>query len=209
MRTIDNAIEDLNKLISNPEGEEMTLNNCHVHGMISYVFGVSKVNRQFDGGAFLTRAFIASDIINPYDIQMHTHKYNLTIIPLTSGVRNISAKKKRKHSTLFLDEYIYKEGKFKYKDVTNLEIKDIPLQVGVPFIMKSTDIHTIYTTEGNTCWVVIESPRSSKEEVGSSRFYGIPFKTEGLYTKPKENEITAARDKVSELIKLQLHKTKL
>ena len=49
----------------------MSLKNCHAKGLFSLV--VESNNGQ------LLRVFVAQEDVNPFDIQLHSHKYDLTI----------------------------------------------------------------------------------------------------------------------------------
>jgi hypothetical protein len=173
---------------------EMSLADCHIKGVFSLVIGGSEHGR-------LTRVFIATKKIEMGDIQLHSHRYPLTITTLTNGFTHHIATIGGVLSPLGASSFIYKSplngghglecGGYQWFD---LESTNYP--AGVVASLNYSDIHTVSCKKG-TMWVVEEHGFNTD----SSVVLGVPFKTDGLYNAPKQFQINDMFDKVRSQLK--------
>lgn len=175
-----NHFEKLLELAKNARREslEMSLDDCHADGLFSLVI---------DGTApgELTRVFIAEEQIKPYQIQMHSHKYDLEITALTLGIRHHYFQGKSDMAVKMpcftydsLDKSFERDhDSFGYTETIDLP----PLSV---IRLNSFDIHTV-SCEESSAWVVQEIDLQESK----SMFLGEPFTVEGLYNRPGFDKI--------------------
>ena len=192
--------EELYEMMLNVSREslDMSIADCHINGCFSLVVGGTEHGK-------LTRVFIATKKINPFDIQFHSHRYGLKI-GVIHGVfehhiaRNVP-KDKCSPNYVTLKAYEYKSplnggnglsyyGEYKFL----LESANIP--VGGVIELQTSDTHTVSCKKG-TMWVVQEQGF----DYDTSFVLGTDFSTDGLYNKPEQFQVNNMYEQVLKQLK--------
>lgn len=193
MNTLLYNLKNWKKALSNPDAESLnfSLNDVHSKGLFSLVISGTEAGK-------LTRAFIATKKLKPYNVQLHTHRYSIRLTVLKGIVTHYTAVKAEKsHQTLNLPLFEYKSalnGGFGLKKFGSEEvmIHESILPVGSVVEMSASDFHTVSCSK-DAIWMV--------EELGFetmvSYVLGVPFVVEHLYNKP---EMFQVNDKAQELL---------
>jgi hypothetical protein len=181
-------LRHLRDLIHNTTQEVlgMSLKDIHAPELFSLVFHCDENKR-------LKRAFMAGKEIQPYEIQLHTHRYPLRITVLKGRVVHHRAvvssefNKDQHHGIVKMDSMSYRsaivgDGRVDVvvEDV-ELALKDFTLPVGSSVELTEHDIHTVSCAK-DAIWVVEELP--IVEPCEYTRMYGVPFAVTEMYRKP-------------------------
>lgn len=171
----------------NKEALEMSLQDCHIKGCFSLVIDGNEHGK-------LTRIFIATKKIKPFDIQFHSHRYPLKIgvvngtfehhvaIPYTNSEATC-------YSYVTMKEFEYKSplnggNGLTSKGDSTYSLKSYNIPVGGEIYLDETDIHSVSASKGSI-WIVQEQGF----ETDSSVVLGVPFQTEGLYNQPQQFQV--------------------
>ncbi|MDV3668198.1 hypothetical protein CMU39_09195 [Elizabethkingia anophelis] len=164
----------------NPESLKMSMADTHHKGIFSLV-----IDGTLPGT--LTRAFISSVKLKPFEIQLHSHRYPIRLTVIKGNVRHYDAHVNP--SGISISKFDYKSPLnggtgLSYSREVLVDIKDYALPVGSIISMDENDIHTVSCSKGSI-WIV--------EELGfktyNSTVLGVPFITEGLYNSPGQFQI--------------------
>ncbi len=179
---------ELKELIHNTTNKAlgMSLKDVHAPELFSLVFHCDENKR-------LKRAFMAGKEIQPYEIQLHTHRYPLRITVLRGRVVHHRAvvssecNKDQHQGIVKMDSMSYRsaiesDGRVEVvvEDV-ELALKDFTLPVGCSVELTEHDIHTVSCAK-DAIWVVEELPIDEPCEY--TRMYGVPFSVTEMYRKP-------------------------
>lgn len=194
-------IKKLKDLIDNasPETLAKSIDDCHFKGVFSLVIGGEE-------NGTLTRVFMSEKEISPYDVQLHSHRYDLKITTLTNGIRHHVKLARPKRETKFLtSEYKYQSpwngGKgLEYLGPVVLSVASYDLPSLALIDMCSDDVHTVSCRAGSM-WVVEEGGFTN---LNHSYVYGSPFILDGLYNKPSQYQIADRWQAVKKVIKKHL-----
>ena len=188
--------EDLQKMMLsvNKESLDKSIADCHIKGCFSLVVGGTEHGN-------LTRVFIATKKIKPFDIQFHSHRYGLRI-GVIHGVfeHHVATNPVGKSNTnrVSLMKYIYKSPLNGGDGLTKVgtgvyDLISYYCPVGSELVLSSKDIHSVSVSKG-AMWVV--------QELGfqddSSTVLGTNFSTEGLYNEPKQFQVNNMYEQVLE-----------
>ena len=185
-------------LLDNPDPKslEMSMDDVHVKGLFSLVIAGTEHGK-------LTRAFIASKKIKPFDVQLHTHRYGIKLTVLKGAVvqHEASMYPIASNTAVFLPLYHYKSplngGKgLTYMSYQDLYVNEFIIPVGATIRMSYKDIHTISCSK-DAIWIVEELGFKEDE----SFVYGKQFDTYGLYNQPKQFQVNNNHQVVRELVK--------
>ena len=163
----------------------MSLKNCHAKGLFSLV--VENNEGQ------LLRVFVAQEDVNPFDIQLHSHKYDLTIGVLCGEFTHHDAtdwysvpiRQKLLQPRVTLPAYTYNSSDESFSELGEdyvIITNHIVPKHGI-IELSSTDIHTVSAKKG-TMWVIQEGEKYSEV----SKLLGKPFDATELYDKPTQQE---------------------
>ena len=158
---------------------EMSLVNCHAEGLFSLVLNGEP--------GTLTRVFIATESIRMGDVALHSHKYMLTITPLTVGLTH---HKVVPGYDLKAPMYLYDSDKkeLTFKHMKAYSLKSYALPLGSSATFDAEQIHTISCAK-NTMWVVEEKKFHPLSKI--TKVLGMPFDVpDTFYNRPTESEIT-------------------
>lgn len=177
-------IEEVKQLLKSASEESlnMSLQDVHYPGMFSLVIAGTEPGR-------LTRVFIAKRKLRFGDVQYHSHRYPLTITPLTNGIVN-HVLKDDVHSNLHTYEYEYVSplnggtGLSSKATKVAVQVNNIDMCPGMELYMRSFDVHTMSCKKG-AMWVVEEHGF----QANSSKVYGVPFVLDGLYNPPSQFQV--------------------
>jgi hypothetical protein len=171
-------LKKYHELLKNTNPESLKLSMCDVHhkGLFSLVI---------DGTEFgkLTRVFISDEKLQPYQVQLHTHRYPIKLTTIKGNIKHFVAFRSEVVDlhTVELSEFNYKSplnggNGLNYDKETNVIIKDYCLPIGSTLQMTCDEFHTVSCSKGSI-WIV--------EELGfekdSSKVLGVPFITDNLY----------------------------
>jgi hypothetical protein len=163
-----------------PETLKMSMDNVHAKGMFSLV-----IHGKEHGS--LTRVFIATKKIKPFDVQLHSHRYPIKLAVISGKVRSHEAQESSLGKIM---------SKYKYSSPLNggcglecrsddvFHLTDNILPQGALVRMNTKEIHTISCSKGSI-WAVEEGGFM----VDHSIVLGVPFTTDGLYTEPQQFQI--------------------
>jgi hypothetical protein len=170
---------------ASPETLNMSIDQCHADGLFSLVFAGTEHGR-------LTRAFIAKKEIKPFDIQLHSHRYGLTVTVVKGVFRHHIANNTK--VTIKLPTYTYKSP---LNGGSGLEpdpffpffgcIEDYLVPPTGEIHMSHDEVHTV-SCEAGTIWIVEEKGFMSD----SSRVYGKEFVVDNLYQRPSQYQVNDA-----------------
>lgn len=193
--------DEVYEMMKHPDQDALnkSLNDVHLKGVFSLVVGGTE-------NGSLTRIFIANKKIKPFDIQFHSHRYNLTIGVVHGNFKH--------HVALEYFGSNYHEGKsihmksYEYKsplnggngltktgdDIYHLRSYNVP--VGGELFLPYDLIHSVSVSKGSV-WIVQEHGFVDD----SSTVLGTPFITEGLYNEPKQYQVNDMYQLVFEKLK--------
>lgn len=175
-------IKKIYNLVKSPNKESLKLSlaDTHHNGIFSLVV---------DGTEFgeLTRIFISESKLNPFDVQLHTHRYPIQLTAIKGNITHFLAFKSYVEdlNTVSMSEFEYKSplnggNGLKYIQESNFIIKDYKMPIASSVIMSENDFHTMSCSKGSI-WIVEEQGFKTD----SSRVLGTPFTVDGLYNEPK------------------------
>lgn len=204
--------DDVLELMKTPNKKALdkSLADCHVKGCFSLVVGGEEdENGELQHGT-LTRIFIATKKISPFDIQFHSHRY-----PLTAGVVHGTFE----HHVAFprcINEGIgslntVRMKQYKYKSTLNggtglefiqdggFKLESYQIPVGGEIYLDSYEVHSVSVSKGSI-WIVKEHGFDSD----SSVILGTSFQTDGLYNPQQQLQVndmyTLVYDKLKKLV---------
>ncbi len=178
---------------------KLSLNNVHARGMFSLVV---------DGLEFgkLTRIFISDNKLNPFDVQLHTHRYPIRITAISGNIKHHIAKLNGYDTgCVEISKFEYKSalnGGFglKYIGETYVTCSDFMMPPTSSIDLGVNDYHTMSCSKGSI-WVVEELGY----ETESSFVLGRPFGVNTLYNEPywfeTESKVSLVLDKIKDIIK--------
>lgn len=184
--TVSDLFKRIINCLENGQNEsiKLSLNDVHSNNIFSLVV---------DGTEFgkLTRIFIADKKLKPFEVQYHTHRYEIKLTAIVGNITHHTAFEvnNRSDCSMIISKYDYKSflngGRgLSYNSETNIICTDYKMPPGSQIHLNTTDFHTMSVSKGSM-WIV--------EELGfekeSSEVLGIPFTTEGLYNKPEMFQI--------------------
>jgi len=182
-----------------PEILNKSINDCHAKGLFSLVIGGTENGK-------LVRVFIASEDIKPFDAQLHTHRYDLTITTLTNNIKHHVAEiVTYGQSVINLAEYEYQSplnggNGLKAKGIQSLKVVDYDMPSLTQLYMDSYAIHTV-SCKANAVWIVEEHGFAQQKH---SFVYGEPFVVDGLYNAPSQYQINDKWQLVKKLLKQKI-----
>jgi hypothetical protein len=170
---------------NNPELYTMSRADVHARELYSIVL------KQHDDGR-LTRAFVAMGEVKPFDIQLHTHAYNIDITAVNGLIRHHIAIPASLNAgkpcivkpSVRMPVYNYRsmlreetvENRFVQDGHAVLHVEDYYLPPGGSIYLYSTDIHTV-SCSAKSIWIIEEGNRETED----TKFYGIPFHKGTMY----------------------------
>lgn len=170
----------VNNLENGTDSLKMSLNNVHAKGMFSLVVDGSEPGQ-------LTRIFMASHKLRPYEVQLHTHRYPVRLTALRGTMVQFTAEREPEgyQNTVVIPCYKYRSflnggDGLSYMFDGTYSIKDFAIPIGSTIAMTSHDFHTMSCSK-DAVWVVEELGFQEEE----SYVLGVPFQTQDLYTKPE------------------------
>jgi len=184
-------------LAAKPEELSLSVDNCHADGLFSLVFNGTEFGK-------LTRAFIATKKIKPFDVQLHTHTYNLTITAvqgvITHHVADIGVNKKT-----LMPYYEYRSplnggNGLSFSGHKGVDLNSYYLPPTSIVGLSYNDYHTV-SCDKNSIWIVEEHGFT----LDSSRVLGSPFTTDNLYPKPTMYQINDRAQTLKNAIKKHLN----
>lgn len=202
--------EDVLNIMNAPNNKalEKSLADCHINGVFSLVVGgdVDEDGELIHGT--LTRVFIATKKISPFDIQFHSHRYSLSIGVVSGCFEHHVATDTRLEK--FTSDSVRMKI-FEYKSPINggtglttfgeggFDLVSYKVPVGAELHLPFHRLHTV-SCKKNTIWIVKEHGF----ETDSSIVLGTSFQTEGLYNTPKQFQVndmfTLVHSKLSKLV---------
>lgn len=173
------------ELLNNPNQESMKLSmkDTHHKGLFSLVINGTEFGR-------LTRVFISTGKLKPFEVQLHTHRYPIRLTAIKGNIRQyIAVPKSPSLETVSLSIFDYKSplnggNGLSYVGEGNYKIQDFSLPIGSSLKMDTKEFHTISCSKGSI-WIVEEQGF----ETESSKVLGVPFVTDGLYNEPKSFQV--------------------
>jgi hypothetical protein len=192
--------KDLHKMLLNVNKESLdkSIADCHIKGCFSLVVGGTEHGN-------LTRVFIATKKIKPFDIQFHSHRYDLKIGVIHGVFEHHIAYPLNRDAVnpnfVTLKEYDYKSplnggNGLVFTGVNKFCVESAKIPIGGELYLDSKDIHSVSVSKGSI-WVV--------QELGfqddSSVVLGTDFSTEGLYNKPEQFQVNNMYEQVLKHLK--------
>lgn len=172
------------------------LMDCHADGLFSLVIdGEMDKDGNFLSGT-LTRVFIATKKIKPFTIQLHSHKYDLTIgvihgcfqhhiADVTNDIDFVNIVGKTRMKRYQYKSPINGESSLEYLDQRFYSLSSNHTPVGGEIFLPHDLIHTVSCDKG-TIWVVQEHELKTDSNI----VLGVPFKTTKLYKQPTQEEVS-------------------
>ncbi|MCL1636256.1 hypothetical protein [Elizabethkingia bruuniana] len=176
----------IKSILENPNQESlnMSLADTHHPNIFSLVI---KGNNPGE----LTRVFISSKKLKPFEVQLHSHRYPIKLTVIKGNIKHFIAEEalSQDEKSIQLSQFEYKSplndgSGLKYINDFNFNIKEYPIPIGSIIKMSQNDIHTMSCSKGSI-WIVEEQGFKTD----SSIVLGVPFITEGLYNTPKQFQI--------------------
>jgi hypothetical protein len=173
-------------LVKKPSQESLkfSMSDTHYPGLFSLVIGGNEF------GNFI-RVFIADTEMNPYAVQLHSHRYPIRLTTIKGKIQHFVAFRSEiiDCHTVSLSEFEYKSplnggNGLKYLQESNVILKDYLLPIGSTLQMTENEIHTVACSKGSI-WIVEE--QGFKNDC--SRVLGVPFVTDSLYNQPTSLQI--------------------
>lgn len=183
----------------NKDSLDMSIADCHIKGCFSLVVGGTEHGK-------LTRVFIATKKINPFDIQFHSHRYGLKIGVIHGAFDHHIASEVG--STSIFNGNVVKLKSYEYKSPLNggtgltytgdslWELDSYKIPVGGEIYLPVQQIHSVSCKKGSI-WVVQEQGFNCD----SSVVLGTDFSTEGLYNKPEQFQVNNMYEQVLKHLK--------
>lgn len=159
----------------------MSLADVHAKGLFSLVIAGTESGN-------LTRVFIATKKLKPFQAQLHTHRYDI-LLGVVRGRFQHHLAEKTMLGGVEVTEYSYRSplnGGAGLSSVGECRVNliDYVAPQGSLIEVGHDVFHTVSCSKG-AIWVVQEQGFVKEE----SRVLGIPFVTEGLYNKPEQFSI--------------------
>lgn len=181
--------DEVYKMMLNADKQslDMSLQDCHVKGCFSLVVGGTEHGR-------LTRVFIATKKIKPFDIQFHSHRYDLKI-GVVHGVFDHHIALEDDYGSYYNCESVRMKC-FDYKSPlnggtgltktgeSNWKLNSYKVPVGAEMYLPYDLVHSVSCSKGSI-WIVQEQGFTTD----SSVVLGTDFATEGLYRKPEQFQV--------------------
>ena len=205
--------DEILKMMTTPNQTalDMSLSDCHVDGLFSLVVGGEKDEStgKLKHGT-LTRVFVATKKIKPFDIQFHSHRYGLKIGVIDGVFEHHVAYPYSVHdgigslNTIKMKAFHYKSPLnggtgLEYVQDGNFKLESYKIPKGGEVFLESYEIHSVSCSKGSV-WIVQEQGFDCDHSV----VLGTSFQTEGLYNTPKQfqtNDIfTLVYDKLKKLL---------
>lgn len=189
------------EMMKNPNQDSLnkSLNDVHLKGVFSLVVGGTE-------NGLLTRVFIATKKIKPFDIQFHSHRYNLTIGVIHGNFKHHIALEDfgsdyHKGKNVRMNSYEYKSPLNGGNGLTKTggscyELQSYDVPVGGEIFLPNDLIHSVSVSKGSM-WIVQEHGFVDD----SSTVLGTSFITEGLYNEPKQYQVNDMYQLVFEKLK--------
>lgn len=157
----------------------LSIDNCHAKGLFSLVFNGTEFGK-------LTRAFIASKKVRPFDVQLHNHTYDLSITVIKGQVMHHTATLGK---DILIPNYEYKSplnggNGLTFVGTKSIDMNTYHLPTTSKIFLHANEYHTVSCSKGSI-WIVQEHGFQSK----SSNVLGSPFTTDGLYPAPSMYQI--------------------
>ena len=195
------VFEELYEMMMNVSKDslDMSIADCHVKGCFSLVVGGTEHGK-------LTRVFIATKKIYPFDIQFHSHRYDLKIGVIHGVFDHHIAE--GAFDQEYLDGHCVKLKKYEYLSPLNggnglkhvgehcWNLKSYRVPVGGEMYLPSELIHSVSCKKGSI-WVVQEQGFNCD----SSVVLGTDFSTDGLYNKPEQFQVNNMYEQVLKHLK--------
>lgn len=140
----------------------------------------------------LTRIFISTGRLQPFEVQLHTHRYPITITTIRGDITHHKAIKSDA-GEVSISEYDYKSflnggGGLKYVGETRISCSEYKVPQGSTIFLSEKEYHTI-SCDQYAMWIVQEEGFKTQE----SSVLGIPFVLDGLYSEPAMFQINDKR----------------
>ena len=192
--------DELHEMMLNVDKQslDMSITDCHLKGCFSLVVGGTEHGK-------LTRVFVATKKIKPFDIQFHSHRYDLKL-GVIHGVFEHHVAYPLNHDTInpnfvALKEYSYKSplnggNGLTFTGVNKFSVESAKVPVGGELYLDCKDIHSVSVSKGSI-WVVQEQGFNQD----SSVVLGTDFSTEGLYNKPEQFQVNNMYEQVLNKLK--------
>lgn len=199
MNDMEEYLKRILRLVDNPNNESLrfSMRNVHARGIFSLVIDGDEPGK-------LTRVFISNRKLKPFQVQLHTHRYPVTISILKGNITHHtaeSAKLMDDRNKVWISQYKYRSvlnggTGLEYVGMVSKELKEYKLPIGSKIDLETYEYHTMSCSKGSI-WVV--------EEKGFERDYsmvlGVPFVTDNLYNEPAMFQVVDNCQKVSRTIK--------
>lgn len=191
-------LEEVLELLNNPKNKSLKLSraNTHLKGIFSLVI---------DGNDFgqLTRIYIVDREINPYEVQLHTHRYPISITTIKGNIRHHIATPASETDTgsIQISEFEYRSplndgDGLTYSKESNVVLNDYWIPPFTKISLSEDDFHTI-SCSSDSIWIIEE--KGFKTDF--NRVLGVPFETDNLYDIPEKHIIETYRLRVTKEIK--------
>ena len=179
--TTRELFEKLLHAVKNPDQESlaMSMRNCHAPGMFSLVLIGNEPGK-------LIRVFIAEQQLDPFTVQLHTHRYPIRLTAICGNITHHVAEipDVNEDYDVTMSEWNYKSflnggSGLDYIGERDCKLRDYQIPAGASTHMSVHEFHTVSCSKG-AMWVV--------EELGfqtdDSRVLGVPFNIDFLYNEP-------------------------
>jgi len=180
----------------NPESLAMSLNDVHSDGLFSLVIDGTEPGN-------LTRVFYATKKLNPFDVQLHTHRYGINITVIKGQFKHhlaeIYPKSILPDALMSMFEYksfLLGGNGLTFKEDVSVRLTEKLIPEGSLLSLANTEFHTVSCKKG-AIWVVEECGFESE----TSLVLGVPFIADSLYNKPEMFQINDVAQKVAAQLK--------
>lgn len=192
-------LERILTLLKNPNNPSFGLSrgNTHLKGIFSLVI---------DGEDFgqLTRLYIVDRKIEPFAVQLHTHRYPIILTTIKGEILHHEAKPilNTNEEGIQLSEFEYRSPLNKGNGLTYAKESKVKLnEYRIPHFAKvhisEFEFHTVSCSE-DSIWIIQE--QGFKTEF--NRVLGVPFETENLYDVPSKETVKKYAKRVIKEIEL-------
>ncbi|MCT4151354.1 hypothetical protein HZP59_08925 [Elizabethkingia anophelis] len=176
----------IKEILENPDQDSLNMSLADTHNPNIFSLVIKGKNP-----GELTRVFISSKKLKPFQVQLHSHRYPIKLTVIKGNVKHFIAEEALSYDekSIQLSQFEYKSPLnggigLKYINDFNFNIKEYPIPIGSIIKMNQNDIHTMSCSKGSI-WIVEEQGFKTD----SSIVLGVPFITEGLYNTPKQFQI--------------------
>jgi len=194
---LNGFLKNINEL--NDRTLDLAMNHVHARGVFSLVIKGEEHGK-------LTRVFISSGKIKPFDVQLHTHRYPIKITVLKGKITHHLAEivYEDEPSDMTISKFTYRSflngGKgLEYDEEVRVKIREFIIPVGSVIELGVFDYHTMSCSK-DSMWIVEEMGF----DVDESKVLGIPFIVDGLYEKPAmfqiNDKIQVVRNEIKKLV---------